>query len=89
MYYILGRLEIICSSLNKRTITTLFTSSDGNPVELALKSKVYITYYDNEKGYPEWVDFDNPKTLGLNLIYAQLKQIDTEYTVGTDWKFRI
>ena len=59
---------------------------------MALRSKenkVYITYYDNGRGYPEWVDFNNPKTLGLNLIHAQLNQLGASFTVDTTNKFTL
>ena len=48
-----------------------------------------VRYCDNGQGFPEEIDFNNPINLGLNLIHAQLKQLDADYTVDTDCKFNL
>lgn len=85
-------LGLLLNELITNSFKYAFNGSDGNLVDLALRSvddKVYITYYDNGKGYPEWVDFDHPKTLGLNLIHAQLNQLGASYTVDTENNFTL
>jgi two-component sensor histidine kinase/sensor domain CHASE-containing protein len=85
-------LGLLLNELITNSFKYAFNGSKGNLVDLALRSKenkVYITYYDNGRGYPEWVDFNNPKTLGLNLIHAQLNQLGASYTVDTTNKFTL
>ena len=85
-------LGLLLNELITNSFKYAFNGSDGNLVDLALRSvddKVYITYYDNGKGYPKWVDFDHPKTLGLNLIHTQLNQLGASYTVDTENNFTL
>jgi two-component sensor histidine kinase len=85
-------LGLLLNELITNSFKYAFNGSKENLVDLALRSKenkVYITYYDNGRGYPEWVDFNNPKTLGLNLIHAQLNQLGASFTVDTTNKFTL
>lgn len=52
-------------------------------------NKIHVLYEDNGKGFPPGVSFEEPKNLGLNLIHAQLQQIESEYTVNTESKFKL
>lgn len=51
--------------------------------------QVKVLFEDNGVGFPEHVTFDEPKNLGLNLIHAQLQQLDATHEVDTDSKFKL
>jgi hypothetical protein len=56
---------------------------------LVQKNIISVKYEDNGEGFKEGIDFENPKNLGLNLIHAQLKQLNASYKVDTGSKFSL
>lgn len=59
-------------------------------IELTVEGDlVNVCYADNGRGFPEKVDFNTPKNLGLNLIHAQLQQLDACFDVDTHQKFEL
>jgi len=81
--------------LNELITNSFKYAFDGNEkgnikIELSAKeNEITILYGDNGKGFDESKDFNTPKNLGLNLIHAQLQQLDAEYEVDTNSKFRL
>tara|TARA_R110002072_G_scaffold303096_1_gene493283 strand:+ start:1851 stop:4778 length:2928 start_codon:yes stop_codon:yes gene_type:complete len=52
-------------------------------------NKINVLYEDNGVGFDDTKDFNIPKNLGLNLIHAQLQQLDAVYVVDTKSRFRL
>lgn len=85
-------LGLLLNELITNSFKYAFNGSPDNAIDVKLTTEednIKVMYSDNGQGFPEDVDFSKPKNLGLNLIHAQLAQLDATYHVDTDKKFRI
>ena len=66
-------------------------NKEGNiTIKLSGKeNEITVLYEDNGKGFDEDKDFNTPKNLGLNLVHAQLQQLEAEHQVDTNSRFRL
>lgn len=85
-------LGLLLNELITNSFKYAFTGGEKNAITIRLwieEEIVHVSYADNGIGFPESVDFNTPKNLGLNLIHAQLKQLDATYKVATEDKFEL
>ena len=85
-------LGLLLNELITNSFKYAFTGREKNAITILLwieEEIVHVSYADNGIGFPESVDFNTPKNLGLNLIHAQLKQLDATYKVATEDKFEL
>ncbi len=84
-------IGLLLNELITNSFKYAFDESINNTIEVSLKSKndrVYVTYFENGTGYPV-ENFEKPKSLGLNLVHAQLTQLEASYEVDTENKFKL
>ncbi len=84
-------IGLLLNELITNSFKYAFDESVNNTIEVSLKSKndrVYVTYFENGTGYPV-ENFEKPKSLGLNLVHAQLAQLEASYEVDTENKFKL
>jgi PAS domain S-box-containing protein len=85
-------LGLLLNELITNSFKYAFNTNTNNIISIELETfrqGLKVRYCDNGQGFPEEIDFNNPINLGLNLIHAQLKQLDADYTVDTDCKFNL
>jgi two-component sensor histidine kinase len=65
-----------------------YGSKDGKgKVEVLLhqdKDEVFMKVSDNGPGFPDGVEFENPKTLGMTLISSLIKQLNATYKLTVE-----
>ncbi len=85
-------LGLLLNELITNSFKYAFNGSAQNRIIIELTVEgdlVNVCYADNGRGFPVTVDFNTPKNLGLNLIHAQLKQLDATYQATTVNKFEL
>lgn len=85
-------LGLLLNELITNSFKYAFNDNTNNIISIKLETfrkGLKVRYSDNGQGFPEGINFKNPINLGLNLIHAQLKQLDAEFTVDTDCKFNL
>ncbi len=85
-------LGLLLNELITNSFKYAFNGSAQNRIIIELTVEgdlVNVCYVDNGRGFPVTVDFNTPKNLGLNLIHAQLKQLDATYQATTVNKFEL
>lgn len=85
-------LGLLFNELITNSFKYAFRNQDKGIINIDLSvegNEISVLYEDNGVGYGPSINFDEPKNLGLNLIHAQLQQLDAEYKVDTDSKFRL
>ena len=85
-------LGLLLNELITNSFKYAFNGDDDGYIKIKLtgrENEITILYEDNGKGFDEANDFNTPENLGLNLIHAQLQQLDAEYKVDTDCKFKL
>lgn len=85
-------LGLLLNELITNSFKYAFNDAKPGYIKIKLSSnddEITILYEDNGKGFIEGNDFNQPKNLGLNLIHTQLQQLDAEYEVDTNNKFRL
>ncbi|MBO6793563.1 MAG: PAS domain-containing protein [Balneolaceae bacterium] len=85
-------LGLLLNELFTNSFKYAFKDRDDNRIRIKLvvdDEKISAVYADNGRGFPADVDFEKPKNLGLNLIHAQLQQLDAEYEAKTKDKFEL
>lgn len=85
-------LGLLLNELITNSFKYAFKGRSNNRIAIHLSvndKQIQVSYSDNGIGYPEHIDFNTPKNLGLNLIHAQLQQLDANYQVATNGKFKL
>lgn len=85
-------LGLLLNELITNTFKYAFSGEEENKICIKLDShedRILVTYSDNGIGFEPGVDFDQPKNLGLNLIHAQLQQLEADYEAITMGEFKI
>ncbi len=85
-------LGLLLNELITNSFKYAFKDRKDNRISVHLivnNQHIRVFYTDNGVGYPEHIDFKTPKNLGLNLIHAQLQQLEAEYEVVTNGKFEL
>gem|GEM_PF-3823731 len=80
-------LGLLLNELITNSFKYAFNGKADNRIDITLSSKndqVNVSYYENGTGFPEGIEFNAPKNLGLNLIHAQLTQLDATFQAKTD-----
>ncbi len=83
-------LGLLLNELITNSFKYAFDGSANNQISVKVESVgagIKVRYKDNGRGFPSEIDFDKPKNLGLNLIHAQLQQLDATYKVDTKNQF--
>lgn len=83
-------LGLLLNELITNSFKYAFDGSANNQITVKVESVgagIKVRYKDNGRGFPSEIDFDTPKNLGLNLIHAQLQQLDAKYKVDTKNQF--
>lgn len=71
-------IGIIFNELLTNIMKYAFTGRDNNLIKISASMRnnhIILTVYDNGKGLPESVDFENSNGLGLRLIGMLIKQL--------------
>ena len=79
-------LGLIINELVTNTIKYAFPQNEGT-ITIQLKSqheKMEITIADDGTGLPKNIKWENPETLGLQLVQSLIKQLDGELKLNTD-----
>ncbi len=85
-------LGLLLNELITNSFKYAFNGSADNRISINLLADhelLKVRYHDNGHGFPENIDFDKPKNLGLNLIHAQLQQLDADYSSDTKEQFEL
>lgn len=85
-------LGLLLNELITNSFKYAFNGNEDGEIKIKLSGKeneITILYEDNGVGFDETTDFNTPENLGLNLIHAQLQQLDAEYEVETNNKFKL
>jgi PAS domain S-box-containing protein len=85
-------LGLLLNELITNSFKYAFNGSGNNKISIRLNAKdddLKVRYHDNGRGFPKDVDFMAPKNLGLNLIHAQLQQLDADFNADTNKKFNL
>lgn len=84
-------LGLLLNELITNSFKYAFNGSVNNSIDVILNAnddQIHVTYQENGKGYPQ-EKFSNPSSLGLNLVHAQLTQLEAEYSVDTENNFKL
>ncbi len=86
---------LIISELVSNSLKYAFTNGRKGEIKISLKAGQEfneLIISDDGIGFPEEIDFENPETLGLQLVNNLINQIDGEITLdkskGTSFKIR-
>lgn len=85
-------LGLLLNELITNSFKYAFKNRENNRISIRLvvqNETLNVVYADNGPGFPEDIDFEKPKNLGLNLIHAQLQQLDATYRAITAHKFEL
>ena len=85
-------LGLLLNELITNSFKYAFKNRENNRISIRLvvqNETLNVVYADNGPGFPEDIDFEKPKNLGLNLIHAQLQQLDATYQALTAHKFEL
>jgi len=85
-------LGLLLNELITNSFKYAFNGNEDGEIKIKLSGKgneITILYEDSGVGFDETNDFNTPENLGLNLIHAQLQQLDAEYEVDTNNKFKL
>lgn len=85
-------LGLLLNELITNSFKYAFNGRSENRISIHLRSTVddiKVRYHDNGGGFPEDIDFNVPKNLGLNLIHAQLQQLDADFEIDTKQQFEL
>lgn len=85
-------LGLLLNELITNSFKYAFKNRENNRISIRLvvqNETLNVVYADNGPGFPEDIDFEKPKNLGLNLIHAQLQQLDATYRAITTHKFEL
>ncbi len=85
-------LGLLLNELITNSFKYAFNGSGNNKISIKLKAEnddLKVRYHDNGQGFPDGIDFNVPINLGLNLIHAQLQQLDAEFTADTHKQFEL
>ena len=80
-------IGLMLNELVTNSFKYAFTDQPDKKILVSVKGvgdEVTITYRDNGSGFPEGVDFNTPRNLGLTLVHAQLQQLDATYQAETE-----
>jgi|GEM_PF-1822171 len=84
---------LIISELVSNSLKHAFPKGNKGEVHVSLKTQpngYELTISDNGVGFPEEIDFKNTNTLGLQLVYSLINQIEGKTTLkkkpGTEFK---
>jgi len=85
-------LGLLLNELITNSFKYAFNGSSENRITIKLiaeKKELKVFYHDNGRGFPIDIDFHKPKNLGLNLIHAQLQQLDSSFSADTKEQFEL
>lgn len=85
-------LGLLLNELITNSFKYAFNGSGNNKITIKLDSEgddLKVFYHDNGRGFPDDIDFNIPVNLGLNLIHAQLQQLDAEFNADTKKQFEL
>jgi two-component sensor histidine kinase len=85
-------LGLLLNELITNSFKYAFGKGENNNICVRLRSendRIFVKYSENGRGYPDDVDFNTPKNLGLNLVHAQLTQLEAVFVAVTDYKFEL
>jgi PAS domain S-box-containing protein len=85
-------LGLLLNELITNSFKYAFKNRENNRISIHLvvqDESLKVVYADNGPGFPEEIDFEKPRNLGLNLIHAQLQQLDAAYVADTKNTFEL
>ncbi|MEP1151225.1 MAG: histidine kinase dimerization/phosphoacceptor domain -containing protein [Balneola sp.] len=85
-------IGLLLNELITNSFKYAFNGNNEGSITIKLsetEKRITIHYEDDGKGFENNKDFNTPKNLGLNLVHTQLQQLEAEYEVDTDSKFRL
>jgi PAS domain S-box-containing protein len=84
---------MLMNELLSNSFKYAFTDSEEGRINIDINTKdkdTYEVYYeDNGRGFKKGTDLKNPNTLGMTLIKTLLSQLESEFTIETENKFKL
>lgn len=85
-------IGLLLNELITNSFKYAFNENNEGSITIKLSEKensITILYEDDGKGFENNIDFNTPKNLGLSLVHTQLQQLEADYEVDTNSKFRL